>query len=134
MTSPAHIALPELPRGYEFPPRVFSLSGDDVARYLGATADEGDYGGAVPPLAALALALRALQEQIALPEGSLHTGQELEQLAIIRTGERLTLTGRVAQRSERQGFVISVLEVDIGAPGTTAVRGRTTIMAPVRSR
>ena len=72
----------------------------------------------------------ALQEQISLPEGSLHTGQEVEQLGRIREGEELTLSGRIAQRSERQGFVISVIEFEISGGDGAAVRARTTIMAP----
>ena len=39
--------------------------------------------------------------------------------------------GRIAQRSERQGFVISVIELDVSASeGDLAVRARTTVMAP----
>ena len=75
----------------------------------------------MPPLAAVALGLAALQEQISLPEGSLHTGQEVEHVAAIRVDEALTLTGRIAQRSERQGFVISVIEFEIAS--TAGSRG-----------
>jgi hypothetical protein len=42
----------------------------------------------------------------------------------------LTLTGRIAQRSERQGMVISVLEFEIASPSASAIRARSTIMAP----
>jgi hypothetical protein len=84
----------------------------------------------VPPLAAVALALAALHEYISLPDGSLHTGQEVDHLAAVRAGAPLTMTGRIAQRSERQGMVISVVELEIGSAGETAVRSRSTIMAP----
>ncbi len=65
-----------------------------------------------------------------LPEGSLHTSQEVEHLAPIRVDEELLLSGRIAQRSERQGFVISVLEFEIASTEGVAVRARTTVMAP----
>ena len=48
-------------------------------------------------------------------------------------GDTLTLTGRIAQRSERQGMVISVLEFEIASAADTAIRARSTIMAPAAS-
>jgi hypothetical protein len=78
----------------------------------------------------VALGLNALQAHLSLPEGSLHTGQEVEHEAHVHVDDALTLTGRVAQRSERQGFVISVIEFEIAGHAGVAVRARTTIMAP----
>ncbi len=109
---------------------TFALTAEHARAYLDAVGDGNDYGETVPPLAAVALGLNALQEQIALPEGSLHTGQEVEHTAAVRAGEALTLTGRIAQRSERQGFVISVIEFEVSTAAGVAVRARTTIMAP----
>ena len=101
--------------------------------YLEAVGDEQDYGGHVPPLAAVALGLAALQNQLYLPAGSLHTGQEVAHSASIPLGAELTLTARVAQRSERQGFVISVIEFEIAQRNGIALRARTTIMAPAEA-
>jgi hypothetical protein len=130
MTAPARTSISAFPRGHEFPAAAFSLSADVVRAYLAAIGDECDYGDTIPPLAAVALGLNALQEQISLPEGSLHTGQEVEHAAVVRAGEALTLTGRIAQRSERQGYVISVIEFEIATDAGAAIRARTTIMAP----
>lgn len=126
--TPANIST--LPRGHEFPSATFSLDGASIAAYLAATGDAGDYGDAAPPLAVAALALLALQEHLFLPQGSLHTGQEVEHVAAVRCDASLTLTGRVAQRSERQGYVISVVEFEVASDGGTCVRARSTIMAP----
>ena len=123
-------SISAFPRGHEFPSSAFSLTGEQVRAYLASTGDGNDYGGTVPPLAAVALGLDALQEQIALPEGSLHTGQEVDHAAVVLAGEALTLTARIVQRSERQGFVISVIEFEVSAVGGLAIRARTTIMAP----
>jgi hypothetical protein len=112
------------------PRSTFTLTPQQVAAYNAAVGDANDYGDLVPPLAAVALALATLQEQVALPAGSLHTGQEVEHRATLRTGRPLTLTGRIAQRSERQGFVISVIEFEIAAGADAAITARTTIMAP----
>ncbi len=130
MTSPVRQSISSFPRGHEFPEAKFSVSAERAAAYLRAVGDEGSYGGCLPPLAAVALGLGELQARISLPEGSLHTGQEVEHLGEAHEGEELTLTGRIAQRSERQGFVISVIEFEITGGGGTAVRARTTIMAP----
>ena len=86
MTSPARTSISAFPRGHEFAAAAFSLSAEVVCAYLAAIGDECDYGDTIPPLAAVALGLNALQEQIALPEGSLHTGQEVEHSSTIRSG------------------------------------------------
>jgi hypothetical protein len=130
MTSSSRTSISSFPRGHEFPPARFVLDGVAVGAYLGATGDGADYGECVPPLAAAALGLNALQEHISLPEGSLHTGQEVEHQGAMRAGDELTLTGRIAQRSERQGFVISVIEFEISSTDGAAIRARTTILAP----
>ena len=132
MTSSARTSISDFPRGHEFAPATFAVSGEHVHAYLQATGDATDYGDAIPPLAAVALGLAALQEHILLPGGSLHTGQEVEQSSLLRAGEGLKLSGRIAQRSERQGMVISVLEFEIAsaAAQTPAIRARSTIMAP----
>jgi MaoC dehydratase-like protein len=130
MTSPSRTSISAFPRGHEFPPSAFVLAAGDVAAYLSAVGDRNDYGGSVPPLAAVALGLAALQEHIALPEGSLHTGQEVEHESVARVGDTLTLRGRIAQRSERQGYVISVIEFEVASRDITHIRARTTIMAP----
>ena len=129
MTS-ARTSISTLPGGHQFPPATFTLSADGVEAYMRATGDAGAYGAAAPPLAAVAFGLAALQQRIALPEGSLHTGQEVEHSAPVPVGAALTLTGRIAQRSERQGYVVSVIEFEIAAGPQVAVRARTTIMAP----
>jgi hypothetical protein len=113
---------------------MFSVSQEQVQSYVRASGDLGEYGEAGPPLAAVALGLNALQAHLSLPEGSLHTGQEIEHERRVLVGEPLTLTGRVAQRSERQGFVISVIEFEIAGREGVAVRARTTIMAPAGGR
>ncbi len=78
MTSSSRTSISSLPARPRVPPRAFALDAAVVSAYLRATGDAADYGECVPPLAAVALGLNALQEHISLPEGSLHTGQEVE--------------------------------------------------------
>lgn len=126
----ARTSISAFPRGHEFPAASFVIDAGRVRAYLDAMGDTNDYSGTVPPLAVAALALNALQEHIALPEGSLHTGQEVEHAASALTGAPMTLTGRIAQRSERQGYVISVIEFEVATAAAVSIRARTTIMAP----
>jgi hypothetical protein len=134
MTSPSRTNIALLPRGHEFSQATFEVSAANVAAYLTAVQDEsGVYGEAVPPLAVAAAALRALLEQLELPAGTLHTAQEVECLAAVPAGAGLTMAGRLAQRSERGGFVASVIEFEVTLEGSRAepvLRGRATVMAP----
>lgn len=130
MTSIARASISSLPLGHEFAPASFSVSRAQVDAYLSAVGDANAYGETIPPLAVVALGLNALQKAISLPEGSLHTGQEVKHEGVLRNGEALTFSGRIAQRSERQGFVISVIEFEVGNAGGAGIRARTTIMAP----
>ncbi len=126
-------SIAALPRGHVFPPAAVSLTPEAVSAYVAATQNESAYAasGGVPPLAAAALALRRLLEACSLPPGSLHTGQEVEFHAAVRPGDELTMTGSVAQRSERAGMAIVVVEFAVSRPdGTPVVTGRTTVMAP----
>jgi hypothetical protein len=130
MTSSARTSISALPRGHALAPSRFTIDAAAVRTYLDAVGDAQDYADCVPPLVAVALGLAALQDQLYLPDGSLHTGQEVTHAAPIRVSTELTLTARVAQRSERQGFVITVIEFEISQSAGLALRARTTIMAP----
>jgi hypothetical protein len=130
VTATTRQSIASLPKGHAFAPVTFTITAEQIASYLDAVGDRGDYGDAAPPLAVVALALNALQEQLSLPEGSLHTGQEVTHAAIVRAGEPLTLSGQVSARSERQGFVATALDYEIATNAGTAISARTTIMAP----
>jgi hypothetical protein len=131
MTSKARTSISALPRGHELSPATFRMDADLVARYQSAVGDGNRYDTALPPLAVVALGLEALQSEISLPEGSLHTGQEVEHQGALLVGDTLTMTGRVAQRSERQGYVISVIVLQISGSSGGIIRARATIMAPM---
>jgi acyl dehydratase len=130
MTATTRQSIASLPKGHEFATVTFAISPEQVSAYLVAVGDAGSYGDAVPPLAVVALALNALQEQLSLPEGSLHTGQEVTHSAVVHPGETLRLNGRVSARSERQGFVATAIDYEIASDAGTAITARTTIMAP----
>ena len=131
----ARTPLPDLPEGYRFPDTKFELTAVHVEDYLAAVEDANPLyleQGLAPPLAVAARGLSALLEMVELPAGSLHTGQEMEARAGVPIGAALTLSGGIAQRSERAGLIISVIEFTITLAGSTAaaVAGRTTVLAP----
>ena len=134
MAVPTRTLLPDLPKGHRFPDISFPLTAQDIARYLDAVEDSNDLyleRELAPPLAVAARALGALVDFIELPAGALHTGQEIASHAGVPIGATLTLAGAIAQRSERAGFIISIIEFEVtpsGAPGP-ALTGRTTLMS-----
>ena len=135
MAAPARALLSDLPKGHEFPPATFTLTPEAVLRYLDAVEDGNAIyieRGLAPPLCAAASALGALLELLELPAGTLHTGQEVDVRGGVQIGAQLTLTGRIAQRSERAGMVICALEFALTPAGSRApaLAGRTTVLAP----
>jgi N-terminal half of MaoC dehydratase len=137
VTSAARTPLTEIPKGHQFPEVTFFLDPQDLKEYLAAVEDpntcyQSEDLRYVPPLQLAAFALRELLGVVELPGGSLHTNQEIEIHEPVRVFDRLILSSRIAHRSERAGFVISILEFKIaiaGSPGV-ALTGRTTVMAP----
>jgi acyl dehydratase len=132
--------LAELPRGHELPVAGFRLTAEDIRRYLDAVEDrsgaygEGPEGPAwAPPLAIAALALRTILEQVELPAGAVHAGQEVEFQRPVPVGASLRSRARVTQRSEMRGVVVSVIEFNVEeeASTTPSVVGRATVMVPL---
>ena len=122
-----------LARGDELRTIALRVSGEDVRAYLEATGEPAErWTGAVPPLAPGAFVLAALVEQLPLPSGALHTGQEFEFLRTIVPDEPLEARLRVAQRSERRGRVIVAFELELRASSVPVLRGRSTVVAPAR--
>ncbi len=135
MTSKERTSLPDIPKSYSFQQQTLTLSEEIVAGYLSAVGDRNNCYrelGVAPPLAVAAFALGALLEQVELPAGSLHTSQEIEMHHAVPLNASLRLSAKLGQRSERAGFVISILEFAVTVEGASkaALIGRTTVMAP----
>lgn len=135
MAAGSRVILSGLPKGHEFSPTTFELTAEYVHAYLASTGDTSAIyadAGFAPPLAVAARALGALLTFVELPAGSLHTGQEVDVQAGIAVPATLEWSGRIAQRSERGGLIISALEFQVSKAGETdaILTGRTTIMMP----
>lgn len=128
--------LAALKKGSAFPTTALSLSETDVAAYLDATGDEAfaalGAGGIVPPLAAAALLLRSMLATFDLPQGSVHTGEEIEFVRPARTGEELRCETAVLQSSDRQGYRFATVEQRaVDAAGEPVLITRATVMSPL---
>jgi hypothetical protein len=120
-----------LRRGDALPSFRFALSAEEVRAYLEATGESDPlWREVVPPLALGALTLAGLMEEMPLPPGALHGGQEFEFLGTVAHGERLEARLSVAQQSERAGMNIVVFASELLCGERVVQRGRATVMAP----
>jgi hypothetical protein len=104
--------------------------------YRAATGDAltvYDAEGAVPPLAVAAFALGALLESVGLPPGTLHANESLQAHRAVPEGSTVECRARVAQRSQRGGWVVTVLESDLHLGGESAVSARATVLCPAEA-
>ena len=67
--------------------------------------------GIVPPMALAALAMSAMGEGSSFPGGTVHVSQELEFVDIVRAGDTITCSGRVARRQDRGGLHLMTTEL-----------------------
>lgn len=129
MSEPEYHALR---RGDTLAPFEVCVSAAEARTYLTATGEvSGLWEHTVPPLALGALLLAGLMEQVPLPAGAVHTGQEFEFPSPLPVGVAVQAHLTITQQMVRQGanFVVFTSELLDGA--RVVLRGRTTIMAPV---
>lgn len=127
----------QLKPGRRFSDRLHSLDSDSVDEYVRAVQDRNpplaDESGRelVPPMAVAALGLRGAVEDLRIPGGTLHAGQEFAFAAAVRVGDSLRCEASIAQNSVRGGWrFLSVDCVAAGADGAAAMRGKSSIMIP----
>jgi acyl dehydratase len=116
------------------------LDASTVARYVDAVGDQTagasalDAGGGAryaPAMAVAAIAVRGVVNDLQIPGGTLHLGQEVEFVDAVRIGETLTCRATLAQNSVRGGQRILVVMLAVeGDRGRTVMTGKSTIMVP----
>ena len=86
--------------------RVFRLDVETLAAYVEAVDDglmpwrRGD-AQFVPPMAIVAMALQGFIDNIGIPEGTVHVGQEFEIIGPVRVGQMMRSEAVVLQNSVR---------------------------------
>lgn len=128
------VSLTDLPAGHNFEPVSFVITPEKARAYRAALEDEqpayASSGDAVPPLAVVALALGAILERVSLPDGSLHASESCSFSRVVPEGSEVECRPRIAQRSVRGGWIVSVLETELFVEGQQAVTARATVLSP----
>jgi len=119
--------------GDVLPAFTMSISADEVREYLRATGEDTAVwleAGVVPPLAALALTLAALTDEMPLPAGVIHSGQEVDFVHAIPIEAEITGFAVIDRRSERAGVLMTQLGFELHCEDEVAARGKITIVMP----
>ena len=127
-----------LEAGQNISTRTYRLDEETVAGYLAAVGDESsplklDDGRALaPPMALAALSLRGVVQDLVIPGGTVHVGQELEFMSTVAVGDRLDCRATLLQNSVRGEwrFIVVGLAVEDGE-GKQVLGGKSTITLPV---
>ena len=122
--------------GQEVSNRSIGLDAGTVSKYAGAVGDAtalpGGLGEAkAPPMAVAALGLRGVLDDLGIPSGALHAGQELVFSGPVDVDARLKCRATVARNSVRRGsrFVDIALSV-VDEEDTEVMSGTTTLSMP----
>ena len=129
-----------LAKGQKVSSQIYLLDLETVSQYIDAVgssrerwAISGDNeSGMVPPMAIAALSLRGVVNDLAIPGGTLHTGQELEFISPVSVGETLECNAIILQNSLRSEWRFLVVNISVlCAKGRKVMTGKSTIMLPV---
>ena len=127
----------QLKLGQRFSVHRYTPDSDMAAEYALAVQDGNppmaDESGReiVPPMAAAALSLRGIVEDLRIPGGTLHAGQEFAFGAAVRVGDSLRCDAVISQNSVRGGWRFLVIEcAATDADGAETMGGKSTIMIP----
>ncbi|MEZ4504165.1 MAG: hypothetical protein R3C39_16190 [Dehalococcoidia bacterium] len=119
--------------GDVLPAFTMTISADEVRDYLRSTGEDPEVwlgAGVVPPLGALALTLAALTEEMPLPAGVIHSGQEVDFVQSIPIDAEISGFAVIDRRSERAGVLMTQLGFELQVDEATAARGKITIVMP----
>jgi hypothetical protein len=117
--------------------RTFQLGLDGVEKYTAAVWDESgvfdpsDESPTVPPMAVATFALRGVLDDLGIPEGTLHVGQEMAFLGAVPTGEELSCRALISQNAVKTGFRLLAVGMDVRDRNDKQVMtAKSTILVP----
>ena len=124
--------------GQEISNQKYTLDSTAVSKYAEAVGDDSalctddDGRELAPPMAVAALSLRGVVNDLAIPGGTLHAGQELEFKDPVAVGEALECRASLIQNSVRGEWRFLVVRLDVvDRAGRKVLAGKSTIMLPV---
>ena len=110
------------------------LDADTIRSYVLAVDDRSPLassGEVVPPMALAALSVRGVVQDLDIPGGTLHLGQEVEFTDTVVVGETISCTAEMAQNSVRGGQRVLVIRLIVEAGDDRVVmKGKSTIAVP----
>ena len=128
-------------RAKTLPLGQWQATSDFVAKYLSALESSTTLYNErqlVPPMALAARTLGLLIEKLGLPPGTVHISQEVTALKPVSLGQEICAEAKPSRPFRRgQWEFLSVeftlYEQENGQPGEQVLRGKTTVMSPVKS-
>jgi hypothetical protein len=125
--------LTTLKPGQTIVSKAIIFPASDTRSYLEAVGDQCslyELSGIVPPMAVAAFALSSIMKNIELPEGAIHSAQELEFLQPLRKGDAVRYVGTVVQNTVRRGIRFLIFQISTTGPNGQILAGRTSILVP----
>ena len=118
--------------------RSYLLDDEMIAGYMAAVQDGSglldsrDGKPLAPPMSIAALSVGGVVQDLQIPGGSLHVGQELDFVRAVPVGETLKCEATLKQNSVRGGWRFMVLESEVrDSEGRRVMAGRSTVMLQV---
>ena len=128
----------ELVPGQKVSRRSYLLDGKMIADYMGAVQDESGLLNTregkplAPPMSIAALSVGGVVQDLEIPGGSLHVGQELDFVRAVSVGETLECEATLKQNSVRGGWRFMVIESEVqDSEGRIVMAGSSTVIVPV---
>ena len=113
--------------------RTFQLDSATVRDYVAAVSNAATIADndCVPPMCLAAMSLRGLIDDLRIPGGTVHAGQELQFLAEVKAGEEVTCDAVLLQNSVRGEWRFLVVELESrDSADQPVLTGKSTIMLP----
>jgi acyl dehydratase len=127
----------QLEVGYEFSPGHYRLEASTVSLYIEAVEETSPLyrgSGIAPPMAVAANAIKALSEDILLPEGAVHVSQELEFSDIVHVNDTITCYSRVSKKQVRGKLHLMTVDFNmLDQNRRTVLTGKTSFILPQNS-
>ena len=126
----------ELEPGTEVSSKEYHLEPGLVSDYVDAVQHEkgllkdNDGRDMVPPMAVAALSIRGAVEDLRIPGGTLHAGQEIRFSQAVAVGTRLSCVATLTQNSVRGGWRFLIIDCSVTDDDTEVMSGKSTIMIP----
>ncbi len=127
----------ELEAGQIVSSHSYCLDSTLVSDYVEAVQDDSgpllDTGGLelVPAMAVAALSMRGVVEDLRIPGGTLHAGQEFEFSGAVAVGDSVDCVATLAQNSVRGDWRFLIVDCLVSdASDKNIMKGKSTIMIP----